>query len=302
MHGDNLLVGASSSRPESALGLRWSAARRRRVLIGIGKAAAVCAILTWSLFPIAFVILSSFKSGQDIFAVPPKLLFAPTWHHYGQLWTRWGIFFDGLLNSTLITAGATALAIITSTCAGYAYSRFNSRFLDGSILFLIVVRLIPPIVVTLPLFPIVNAIGLNDTHVVLIVLYATFFVSLGTVLMRTFIDQVPRELDEAAEIDGASRFVILRQVLVPLVAPGILAIAVFVVVFSWNEFLFAFVFTATRAKTAPLAISEMIGSIDGVDWGVLFAASTIQLIPVLLFVIFMNRYLVTGLTAGAMKG
>jgi multiple sugar transport system permease protein len=302
MHGDSLSVGTSPPRPASAAGSLWSAARRRRVLVGLGKAMAVAAILTWSLLPIAFVISSSLKSGHDIFAVPPKILFAPTWQHYGQLWERWGTFFDGLLNSTVITAGATALAIFASTCAGYAYSRFSSRFLDASILFLIVVRLIPPIVVTLPLFPIVNAMGLNDTHVVLIVLYATFFVSLGTVLMRTFIDQVPRELDEAAEIDGASRLVILRQVIVPLVAPGILAVAVFVVVFSWNEFLFAFVFTATRAKTAPLAISEMIGSIDGVDWGILFAASTIQLIPVLLFVIFMNRCLVTGLTAGAMKG
>jgi multiple sugar transport system permease protein len=169
-------------------------------------------------------------------------------------------------------------------------------------MFLIVVRLIPPIVVTLPLFPIVNAMGLNDTHLVLMVLYATFFVSLGTVLMRTFIDQIPRELDEAAQLDGAGRLTILRKVIVPLAAPGILAVAVFVVVFAWNEFLFAFIFTATGAKTAPLVISEMIGSIDGVDWGILFAASTVQLAPVLLFVVLMNRYLVAGLTAGATKG
>ena len=136
----------------------------------------------------------------------------------------------------------------------------------------------------------------------LIVLYATFFVSLGTLLMRTFIDQVPRELDEAAVVDGAGRLTILRSIIVPLVAPGILAVAVFVVVFAWNEFLFAFVFTATKAKTAPFVLSEMIGSIDGVDWGVLFAAATVQLAPVLVFVAFMHRYLVAGLTAGAMKG
>ena len=121
-------------------------------------------------------------------------------------------------------------------------------------------------------------------------------------LMRTFIDQVPRELDEAALIDGAGRLRILTQVIVPLVTPGMLAVAVFVVVYAWNEFLFAFIFTATRAKTAPLVISEMIGSIDGVDWGVLFAASTIQLVPVLLFVVLMHRYLIAGLTAGATKG
>lgn len=273
-----------------------------RSLIGLGKGVAAILILIWSLFPILFIVLSSFKPGQDIFAVPPRWIFEPTFEHYVTLWDRWSLFFSGLWNSAIITAGAAALAIIASTCAGYAYSRNSGRMLNASVVYLIVVRLIPPIVVTLPLFPIVNLLGINDTHFVLIILYATFFVSLGTVLMRTFIDQIPRELDEAAAIDGASRLTILRRVIVPLALPGILGVAVFVIVFSWNDFLFAFIFTSVDAKTAPLVISEMIGSIDGVDWGVLFAASTIQLIPILLFVLAMNRFLVAGLTAGATKG
>lgn len=274
----------------------------KRLLISALKTLAVLAILLWSLAPIFFIISSSFKAGNDIFAVPTKFLFEPTLQHYQKLASAWPVFFSSLWNSTVITAGATALAVIASTTAGYVYSRYNSRLLNASIVYLIAVRLIPPIVVTLPLFPIVNWLGINDTHFVLIVLYATFFVSLGTVLMRTFIDQIPRELDEAASIDGASRMTVLRKVIVPLAAPGIIAVAVFVIVFAWNEFLFAFIFTGTKAKTAPLVISEMIGSIDGVDWGVLFAASTLQLLPILIFVIFMNRYLVAGLTAGATKG
>lgn len=274
----------------------------KRFFIGAGKAVAVVTLLLWSLFPIAFVVVSSFKPGREIFAVPPTWIFTPTFDHFINLWTRWSVFFDGLVNSTIITIFATILAVGSSTIAGYVYSRNSSRLLNASVLFLIAVRLIPPIVVTIPLFPIVNALRLNDTHLVLTVLYATFFVSLGAVLMRTFIDQIPRELDEAAEIDGASKLTILRRVIVPLAAPGILAVSVFVVVFSWNEFLFAFIFTATEAKTAPLVISEMIGSIDGVDWGILFAASTVQLLPVLAFVMLMNRYLVAGLTAGATKG
>jgi ABC-type glycerol-3-phosphate transport system permease component len=120
------------------------------------------------------------------------------------------------------------VAIAVSSLAGFVYSRYRGHWLSGSMYFLICIRLIPPIVVTLPLFPMVNWLGLNDTHIVLIILYATFFVSLGTVLMRTFV--------------------------------------------------------------------------DGVDWGVLFAAATVQLLPVLLFVIVMNRFLVAGLTAGATKG
>ncbi len=273
-----------------------------RIAIRGAKALAVAAILVWSLFPIAFIVMSSLKPGQDIFAVPPKWLFEPTWRHYSVLWASWQSFFAGLANSLVVTAGATLLAVVASTCAGYVYSRNPGRLLEGSVVFLIAVRLIPPIVVTLPLFPMVNALRVNDTHLILIVLYATFFVSLGTVLMRTFIDQIPRELDEAAQIDGAGRLTILRRVIVPLAAPGILAVAVFVVVYAWNEYLFAFIFTSTRAKTAPIVISEMIGSIDGIDWGVLFAASTVQLLPVLLFVVVMNRYLVAGLTAGATKG
>lgn len=276
--------------------------RADKLLINAGKTLAVVAILIWSLFPIMFIVSSSFKPGQEIFAVPPKWIFEPTFQHYVTLWQNWSGFFTGLMNSTIITIGAAVLAVFASTCAGYVYSRYSARWLEASIVGLIAVRLIPPIVVTLPLFPVVNHLGIADTHLVLVVLYATFFVSLGTVLMRTFIDQIPRDLDEAASIDGASRATILWRIIVPLAAPGILAVAVFVIVYAWNEFLFAFVFTATKAKTAPLVISEMIGSIDGVDWGVLFAASTVQLAPVLAFVIIMNRYLVAGLTAGATKG
>lgn len=276
--------------------------RGERLLVQAGKTVAVAAFVVWSLFPIGFIVLSSFKPGRDIFAVPPKFAFEPTFAHYTNLWERWGSFFDGLVNSLIVTAGAAILAVTVSSLAGFAYSRHQSRLLAGSVLFLIGVRLIPPIVVTLPLFPTVNALGLNDTHFILIMLYSTFFVSLGTILMRTFIDQIPRELDEAAIIDGASRLTVLRKIVLPLAAPGMLAVAVFVVVFAWNEFLFAFIFTATKAKTAPFVLSEMISSVDGVDWGVLFAASTVQLLPVLLFVVFMNRFLVAGLTAGATKG
>lgn len=103
-------------------------------------------------------------------------------------------------------------------------------------------------------------------------------------------------------VDGASRLTILWRVIRPLSKQGMLALAVFVIVYAWNEFLFAFVFTSTRAKTAPLVISEMLGSFDGVDWGVLFAASSVQLLPILIFVIFMQKHLVAGLTGGAIKG
>jgi multiple sugar transport system permease protein len=275
---------------------------RRNPLRILLKTIAMAVILAWSLVPIVMIALSSFKADRDIFAVPPRFSFAPTLTNYVALWERWGDFFNGLLNSLIVTVGATIVAVLASAIAGYAYSRFRHKVLAGSAFFLIFIRLIPPIVLTLPLFPVVNWLGLNDTHLVLIILYATFFVSLGTLVMRTFIDQIPKELDEAAHLDGASRLQVLFKLILPLAAQGMVAVAVFVIVYAWNEFLFAFIFTTTRAKTAPLVISEMIGAVEGVEWGVLFAASTIQLLPVLLFVVLAQKHLVAGLTAGSTKG
>ncbi len=276
--------------------------RISRFPISASKGLAVAVLLCWSLAPIAFMVTASFKPGQEIFAVPMRLGFVPTAQHYIDLWVRWGSFFQGLLNSLIITAGATLLVVVASTLAGYAYSRNRSPFLERSAMFLIVVRLLPPIVVTLPLFGVVNQIGLNDTHLILMLLYAAFFVSLGTLLMRTFIDQIPYELDEAAKVDGAGPVTILWSIVRPLAKQGMVAVSVFVIVYAWNEFLFAFIFTSTKAKTAPLVISEMMGSLDGVEWGVLFAASSVQLVPILLFVMLMQKHLVAGLTGGAVKG
>ena len=282
---------------------RAAAARRaRRLGLGALKVLAVAAILLWSLAPILLIVSSSLKPERDIFAVPPLLAFRPTLEHYAALWARWPDFFVALGNSLVVTALATILAVFASLLSGYAYSRFRARWLDASAFLLIVVRLVPPIVMTLPLFPAANALGFQDTHLWLAVLYATFFVSLGSFVMRAFIDQIPREMDEAAAVDGAGRFTTLFRVITPLAAQGMMAVAVFVVVYAWNEFLFAFVFTSTRAKTAPLVLAEVVGSFDGVEWGVLFAAATVQLLPVLAFVWLTQKYLVAGLTAGATKG
>lgn len=276
--------------------------RTSRLITGAGKAVAVAALLVWSLLPIAFIVMSSLKPGRDIFAVPTVYVFTPTFQHYVSLWTRWGQFFDGLLNSTVITAGATALAVVASTCAGYVYSRNSGRFHDASVMFLIVVRLIPPIVVTLPLFPVVDRLGLGDTHILLILLYATFWVSLNTMIMKNFFDQIPYELDEAAYVDGASEWQLVHRILARLTLQGMAAGSIFVFVFAWNEYLFAMIFTTNRAKTAPLILSELMGAVDGTEWGVLFAGVTLQLVPVVLLVTLARRYLIAGLAAGAVKG
>lgn len=276
---------------------RWQPLLRRTL-----RGLAFLAVAVWSLFPILFVVHASFRPPAAIFAVPPQFLVAPTTQNYVELARLWPDFFGSLVNSLIITLGATALTVVASALAGWVYARRRGRLLTSSAFFMVLVRMFPPIVITLPLFPAVNAAGLSDTHLVLVLLYAAFFVSLGTWIMKAFVDQVPRGFEEAAEVDGASLFQMLRHVIVPLVIPGMIAAAVFIFIFAWNEFLFAFVFTTTRARTAPLIISEMLGSVTGVDWGPVFAAATIQLVPVLLFVVLLQRHLVAGLTAGGVKG
>lgn len=264
---------------------------------------AVLAILyTWSLAPIALIVVSSFKPTTEIFVYPPKLVFEPTLENYRALFEQWPEFVDTLRNSVIIASGATVLTVLAGALAGYVLSRYQTAMMAVTALFMVGIRLVPPIVITLPLFPVVGAVGLADTHLLLILLYATFFVSLGAMILKTFIDTIPRELDESAIIDGAGEADILLRIIVPLAAQGMVAIAVFVFVFAWNDYLFAFIFTTSNAKTAPIIISEMMGSLVGVEWGPLFAAATVQLIPVLIFVVLAQKFLVAGLTAGSVKG
>ena len=272
--------------------------RTARVL----RTLAASLVVIWSGFPILFLVLSSLKPARDILAFPPRFVFSPTLENYRALFERWPEFFDALRNSLIVTIGATVLTVLVTTLAGYVYSRVRNRATAMSGFMMIVVRMVPPIVITLPLFPIVNLLRINDTHIVLIILYATFFVSLNTWIMKAFIDQIPREIEEAAFSDGASLGQTLRYVIIPLATQGMIAASTFVLIFSWNEFLFAFIFTTTAARTTPLILSEMIGAIDGVEWGVLFAAATIQLLPILIFVIAVQKYVVAGLTAGSLKG
>lgn len=257
--------------------------------------------LVWSGVPILLVVLSSFKEANQIFEVPPALLFRPTLDNYATLWNSRPEFFRALGSSLIVTIGTALLTIMASTLAGYVYARYRNRVLSTTAFGMLAARMLPPIIITVPLFPILNALRMNDTHLLLILLYAAFYVSLGTWIMRAFVAQLPIELEEAAAVDGAGLVSILFRVVFPLVVPGIIAVAIFVVVFAWNEYVFAMIFTTRNAKTAPVIIGEMLGTVEGVQWGVIFAAATVQLLPVLALVIALQRYLVAGLTAGAVK-
>jgi multiple sugar transport system permease protein len=265
------------------------------------RVALILLAVAWSLLPIVLVVSASLKPAREIFETPPRLLFLPTAENYVRLWRTAPEFFRNLANSLIVTAGATLVTVACSSLAGYVYARYSSRLLAASGLFMVVVRMLPPIVIVLPLFPAMNALGLHDTRTLLVLLYSAFYVSLGTWVMRAFIQRLPRELEEAAFVDGAGLGTVIWRVILPLAAQGLVAVSVFVTVFAWNEYVFALVFTTRDAKTAPLVIGELLGTADGIEWGVLFAAATVQLLPVLVAVMLLQRYIVAGLTAGAVK-
>ncbi|MEO5699945.1 MAG: carbohydrate ABC transporter permease [Casimicrobiaceae bacterium] len=275
---------------------------RRRTRLGqLVRGLLIALAIVWSIIPILLVVLSSFKEAREIFEVPPKLLFRPTLENYATLWATRPEFFRGLANSAIVTIGTVFLAVASSTLAGYVYARFRARILNGTAFGMLAARMLPPIIITVPLFPILNVLRMNDTHALLMLLYAAFYVSLATWIMRTFISQLPIELEEAAAVDGGGLLTILLRVVLPLVVPGVIAVSIFVTVFAWNEYVFAMIFTTRNARTAPVVIGEMLGTVEGVQWGVIFAAATVQLVPVLALVVALQRYLVAGLTAGAVK-
>ena len=271
-------------------------------LTRLGRGLAVLVLCAWSLGPILLVVMNSFRLEREIFAPLTRFAFTPNLGNYRALFSNYPGFLDNMANSLVVAIGATVLAVITSTLAGYVYSRRRGRLLAASAFFSILIRLIPPIVVSLPLFPMADWLGLSDTHTILIILYSSFWVSMLTIMMKTLIDQIPVSLDEAALVDGAGPWRVFLRIILPISTTGMIAGAVFVFVYAWNEYLFAFIFTTTRAVTAPLIVANIMDSVSGTEWGVLFAAAVLQLLPVLVLVTVARRFLVTGLMAGSVKG
>ncbi len=255
--------------------------------------------------PVFIIILSSFKLDKDIFTYIPKIIFNPTLKNYQILINKWPEFFSTIRNSIIVSFFSCFLVVLTSLPAAYSYSRMAKNGLSYTSIFLIAVRMFPPIIITIPLYPLLSRMHLLDTPIVLIMLYTVFQVSLITMLLKTFIDTIPYELDEQAQIDGASRTYSFIKITLPLTMPGIVTSTVLVFITTWNEFDFAYLMTGTASKTAPVMIAEMlsvVGQGGFISWGIIFAAATVQVIPVMVTVWFIQNWLISGLKIGAIKG
>ena len=211
-------------------------------------------------------------------------------------------YFYQLLNSIIIGGGSTILAVGLGTLAAYAFSRFDVAGKDDLLFFILSTRMLPPVVVVIPIYLMYSALGLRDTHFGLILLYTTFNVSFAVWLMKGFIDEIPKEYEDAALVDGYSRFQTFVKVILPQAVTGIAATAVFCLITAWNEFAFALVLTEVggRAVTAPPSITSATGS-AGMDWGKIAAATFVFLIPVAVFTFLMRGHLLRGVTFGAVK-
>ena len=211
-------------------------------------------------------------------------------------------YFYQLLNSIIIGGGSTILAVGLGTLAAYAFSRFDIAGKDDLLFFILSTRMLPPVVVVIPIYLMYSALGLRDTHFGLILLYTTFNVSFAVWLMKGFIDEIPKEYEDAALVDGYSRFQTFLKVILPQSVTGIAATAVFCLITAWNEFAFALVLTEVggKAVTAPPSITSATGS-SGMDWGKIAAGTFVFLLPVAVFTFLMRSHLLRGVTFGAVK-
>lgn len=250
------------------------------------------------LAPFLWLLRMSFQTNDQIFAFPPHLFFHPTLSNYAALWQ--GDFRASFVNSTIVTVSSTLISVVVGVPAAYALARLRSRS-DALSLWIMASRLAPPTAFAIPFFLAYRDLHLLDTRLGLIIIYLTFNISLVIWLMRSFFENAPRALEEAAWIDGASHWQALRMVVLPTAAPGLAATAILCFVFSWNDFFFALILTRSDATTAPVAVVNFMNYL-GWEWGRIAAGGTMVMLPVLVFSLAVRKFLVSGLTAGAVKG
>ena len=273
--------------------------RTRKRFVRIVFYLAIIAIALVVLTPYLWMVLTSFKSKAVLRTSPPVMLFNPTLENYASFFVEKG-YAKYLANSIIIALSATFLTVSIGTPCAYAFSRFKMK--SGNQLFfaILTTRMAPPIAVALPMYIMFSKFGLIDTHLAVILAHTTFNLVRVVWVMKGFFDEIPREIDESALIDGCTDFQAYRRVVLPLAAPGLVAVSVFTFIFSWNELLFALILSGERSRTLPVLIPTLTPH-TGTIWGEVAAVATVETIPVIIFTFLVQRHLVRGLSFGAVK-
>jgi multiple sugar transport system permease protein len=271
-------------------------------IAGVAWAVGALAALAFAVIPLLWMVLTSVKTNREITQDTSLIPQALTTANYVSLFSgrEFGAY---LTNSIIVTFVSVAIALILGTQAAYVLARFRlrggmQRYVGFSLL---MVRLQPPIVIIIPIFLVAQGVGLLNTRLSLIVVYAAFNVTIVVWMMESFFREIPVDLEEAAMVDGDTRFTAFRRIVLPLAAPGLVATGIFAAITTYNEFLFALVLTSTpAAETMPIGAATLIGRIN-VDWGAMSAAGVVGALPIVIFSIFVQKHLVRGLTMGAVK-
>jgi len=272
---------------------------KARIRVSAWHAIALIAIALVCVFPFYWMVTTSLKDQAVALASPPVWLFEPTLDHYRMVLGPKDVG-PSLLNSIIVAVSTTALAILLGTPAAYALARFEFRGKSDLWFWFITNRMVSPIVLALPIFLLARNLDLIDTHLVLILLYLTFNLPIVVWICADQFRGIPRDLDDAARIDGASRFTVFWRIALPLAAPGVAVSAIFSFIFSWNELLYALVLTRSASRTAPVAATSFMSGYD-LPWGQIMATGTLIVLPVIVFALIVSRQLVRGLTMGAVK-
>jgi len=253
------------------------------------------------ILPLVWIYLTAFKAQTDVFSkdLMTQVVFKPTLKNFHDLFNEYP-FWPNLLNTAIVSVASTIITMFVSLLAAYSFARWNTG--RGDLLFVTIsTRMFPAAVAAIPYFMIYKTFGLLDTHLGLMMLYVFFNMSFGTFLLYGFFNEVPKEVEQAAMIDGYGRMEVFRKIVFPLIKPGLAVTSVFCLIWTWNEFFYAFLFTRSVARTVNVLISSFWGGLQ-VQYGLMAAGAAITILPTLLAAWFMQRYIIRGLTFGAVKG
>ena len=275
--------------------------RRRRQLQAALVYAALIVLAAIFLFPLLWVLCLSLKTRLQVFANPPLFVWRPTLENYIDVLGR-SDFLMAFFNTLVVSGSAVMLSLCVGMPAAYAFARFPFR--GRSLLFfaLLVMRMLPPIAVLVPMYVLFSKVGLTTTRLSVVLAYSTFSLPLVVWIMRGFFEDLPRELEESAWIDGASRYGAFVQIVLPLARPGMMAASILCLQLAWNDFLFAAVLTNNATQTLPVKMMAFSAGDSGVDWGGMTASGMLVIVPVIIFSFVAQRHLVAGLSSGAVKG
>lgn len=256
----------------------------------------------FTLFPVYWALNTSLKDINEVYANPPTFVpRRPTLESYVWVFSS-DRGLPSLLHSIIVASASTFLAVLLGTVAGYAFSRFPHRTGGQELAFYVLsTRMFPPIVMAVPLYFLLGRIGLHDTYPGLILVYLTFNLPLAVWLMRSFFDDIPKAIEDAARVDGYSMVQAFRKMVFPLALPGVVATTTLCWIFAWNEFLFAFILAGFNVTTVPVVIPTLTSGTN-ILWNRIMALSAVAMVPPALVLLSMRRYIVRGLTLGAVKG